>query len=594
MLDFRRDTLDYGRQLNPPPGYQLERAVCTTYSLDLLALLAIPVALFYRSNLDEGASGERMDILDAIQRSADKLVVYCQKGKIAVPHEAGKSLCFIEDCVREVLPADARTSFHPKVWVVSYSQPDGPTLFRVLIGSRNLTMDRSWDVAFFLEGHVTKDAQPANEPLIDLMKWLTARKDFAGSEAFIDQLRRADLVVEEPFRDFAFHPMGIPGHRNPLLTAQFTDLLVISPFVDVRALRTLCEVSSGKRWLFSRREELDRMPLSALSGFEAFAFSQRVEEGEADEELRESGKDVPLQQQLHAKLFVGSESRGQVRWYLGSANSTGPALDRNQEMLVMLQGREAMLSPAEMAKELTGTASGLQVFEPYKRTSEGPNATVEFDYRPAVHALLLALDKGVLRAECMASEVNTGQFDILLRLAPALVMTKDITCTVAPLGYGSSEQLATGVDAIRFSGLGLFQLSPFLRWTLRKGTDKEVTFLTRMEVELPPDRKDAVFRSFVDTTDKFFQFIRFLLGEGESDIFFTQQGSRNGHGNGPARGGNTQYPLLEELMVAASRHPERLVAIESVVQRMQKSGHADLVPPDFLGIWEQFKPFAHG
>ena len=111
MLNFRNDTLDYGQQLNPPPGYQLERAVCTTYSLDLLSLLAIPVALFYRRNLDDGASTDRMDILDAIQRSADKLVVYCQKGKIAVPAEAGKSCASLRTaCGRCCLPMRAPPS----------------------------------------------------------------------------------------------------------------------------------------------------------------------------------------------------------------------------------------------------------------------------------------------------------------------------------------------------------------------------------------------------------------------------------------------------------------------------------------------------
>jgi hypothetical protein len=594
MLNFRSNTLDYGQQLNPPPGYQLERAVCTTYSLDLLALLAIPVALFYRRNLDEGASAERMDILDAIQRSADKLVVYCQKGKISVPHDAGKSLCFIEDCVREVLPADARTSFHPKLWVMSYTRPGAPTLFRVLIGSRNLTMDRSWDVAFYLEGLVGPQEQAANGPIVDQLNWLVAQKDFPGSSAFMEQLRRAEFQVDEPFRAFAFQPMGIPGHTNPLLEARFGDLLVVSPFVDVQALRILKGNSSGHRWLFSRREELDKIPLSVLEGFQPYTFSQRVEEGEEDEELRESGQDVPMQQQLHAKLFVGTLPRGLFRWYLGSANSTSPALDRNQELLVMLEGREAVLAPVELAQELTGAQSGLQVFEPYTRSNEEPTKSEEMDLRSVVHPLLRALDDGVLTAECVALSERPGLFAIVLRFTPLLSVPPDITITCAPLGHAFDEKSVKDADELRYEDMALFHLSPFLRWTVRHAQGTELTFLTRMDITLPADRRDAVFRSFVDTTDKFFQFIRFLLGEGEADIVFTQQLLQKGKGLGTGGTESTLYPLLEELMVAASRHPERLTSIDQVMQRLHRSGAGDLIPPDFLKVWEQFKPFAHG
>jgi hypothetical protein len=47
MLDCRRDHLDYGEMLKPPHGYILERAIASTYSLDLNALLSVPVALVF-------------------------------------------------------------------------------------------------------------------------------------------------------------------------------------------------------------------------------------------------------------------------------------------------------------------------------------------------------------------------------------------------------------------------------------------------------------------------------------------------------------------------------------------------------------------
>ncbi len=45
--DSNRDRTDYGGILMPPDGYRLDRAVGTTYSLDLEALTAVAICLDY-------------------------------------------------------------------------------------------------------------------------------------------------------------------------------------------------------------------------------------------------------------------------------------------------------------------------------------------------------------------------------------------------------------------------------------------------------------------------------------------------------------------------------------------------------------------
>lgn len=45
--DSNRDRTDYSGILMPPDGYRLDRAVGTTYSLDLEALTAVRYALDY-------------------------------------------------------------------------------------------------------------------------------------------------------------------------------------------------------------------------------------------------------------------------------------------------------------------------------------------------------------------------------------------------------------------------------------------------------------------------------------------------------------------------------------------------------------------
>lgn len=81
MLDYKKNRLDYGRLLNPPEGFRLERAVATTYSLDLVTLLSIPVALYYQKNLDGKITEDRMDIFDAIQKVQIQLQYTAKKVK---------------------------------------------------------------------------------------------------------------------------------------------------------------------------------------------------------------------------------------------------------------------------------------------------------------------------------------------------------------------------------------------------------------------------------------------------------------------------------------------------------------------------------
>jgi hypothetical protein len=92
MLNPKKNRMDYGEQLIPPEeGYDLDYAVGTTYSLDLEAIMVLPVALFYSRLLDCSPDQLHYDVLDAITRSAEKIRVFCQKGKIKTPKKYGAS-----------------------------------------------------------------------------------------------------------------------------------------------------------------------------------------------------------------------------------------------------------------------------------------------------------------------------------------------------------------------------------------------------------------------------------------------------------------------------------------------------------------------
>jgi hypothetical protein len=87
MLNPASSRCDYGHLLRPPPpdetggvAYELDAAIATTYSLDLNALLVLPVSLVLGNTLEGDLAGEKIALLDAISQLGGKLKVFYQRG----------------------------------------------------------------------------------------------------------------------------------------------------------------------------------------------------------------------------------------------------------------------------------------------------------------------------------------------------------------------------------------------------------------------------------------------------------------------------------------------------------------------------------
>ena len=105
MLHPKYNRIDYGEQLNPPDGYELSYAVGTSYSLDLEALMILPVALFYAQKLDGNPDVLRYDMLDAITKATDKITVFYQNGQLKVPQKYHYLMAYWENGIQPVTMA---------------------------------------------------------------------------------------------------------------------------------------------------------------------------------------------------------------------------------------------------------------------------------------------------------------------------------------------------------------------------------------------------------------------------------------------------------------------------------------------------------
>jgi len=244
MLDCKHNRLDYGELLCPPAGYRLDQAVAATYSADLGTLLSIPVALVYAQTLEGDLSGTRLQLLQAIRQFAGQVKIYHQKGQLHVPTKLNWLHAWLEDALVPLLPENAFTSFHPKVWVIRYvgkvEEESKPVCWRVLVLSRNLTSDRSWDLAVSLEGFPGKTSKPANAPLVDFLRWLNEQNPFQGATEFLDELSRVAFETPPPFEKHLFHPSGIAGYgKAPFADIEAKRALVMSPFLHPDTLRQI-------------------------------------------------------------------------------------------------------------------------------------------------------------------------------------------------------------------------------------------------------------------------------------------------------------------------------------------------------------------
>src|SRR5688572_27321149 len=111
--------------LRPPDEFELDFGIATTFTLDLLSLLTAPLGFsFFELEGDATEAAGKLDpllLLQTIRRYAERLAVFCQAGRIAVPRKQQLLFAHLEESVVEVTASSPDGVFHPKVWVLRYT-----------------------------------------------------------------------------------------------------------------------------------------------------------------------------------------------------------------------------------------------------------------------------------------------------------------------------------------------------------------------------------------------------------------------------------------------------------------------------------------
>jgi hypothetical protein len=481
--------------LRPPDGYEFQSAIATTCALDLAALLEAAAVL----------GGEAFDaapsaLLEGALRVGEHLHVFCQSGAVRVPPPGGALWSVLEG---SVIAARAPKGglFHPKLWILRFQCPDpqAPIAYRVVVGSRNLTLERGWDLAVALEGEVGvgRSVVPVNHPLADLVAALPSLATerippVLGGRigTYSEELRRVRFRMPGGVDSIAFRYLGV-GDGAWHLPGSLPRLLVVSPFVSERALRRLAGSAEETLLVTSARA------LASTSAAVRSRFARLLTLGEADPSGQaERVEEAPL----HARLYVADDGRNGRVW-IGSANATDGAYGGNVEVLLELVGKRAVLG----VDAFLSSGGPLQLTARLRDAPPVDVAEVDElgdtlrDRIASAHDMLLGVG---LHA---AVEGGPDGWTLELRADPRdpLELERGVEVRCRPLALPPERAIcvdlraaARGEGLARFDGLAVEELSSFFVFEVtarasERGAEHAFVRALRLEAA-PPQRAAAI------------------------------------------------------------------------------------------------------
>src|SRR5690554_6027589 len=194
MLDPNARSI-YTAALSPPPGYAFGEAIATTYSLDPAFMLEAPVHLAFMAATSQGEKDPLL-VVNAIRRYVDNITVYAQRGRVQVPPGGQPSPLYgyLEEMLVEVT-APAGGVFHPKLWLIRFVNPAGIPAYRLVVLTRNMTTDRSWDLSLRLEGAPGSTIAATSQPLAHFIRSLPRNATTPLAPARAEQTSRLAAEV---------------------------------------------------------------------------------------------------------------------------------------------------------------------------------------------------------------------------------------------------------------------------------------------------------------------------------------------------------------------------------------------------------------
>lgn len=597
MLKPTSNRLDYGILLQPPAGYEVSEAIGTTYSLDLDALVGMCIALGLSGSIDSKLMKNPVYLLEAFRKTAGKVTLFCEAGQIKVPSNLSSLCMLLEKMIFQVaLKKSAKMnrapSFHPKFWLIKYANQNHDLLYRAVVLSRNLTFDRSWDVAAVLDGKPGGDNAEGSQPISDFLKYLS--QYITGNDTNSKAKRKSIMALSKEltsvsfelnnksFRDFEFIPEGIKYDASNtfsikntrLFTDTFHEVVIISPFLSTDVIRDFngrnTNIENPSCTLITRKAALDKLKPEHASRFKCYTLKDQIVDGE--DIISDTDAIPSLKQDLHAKVFL-FRKYSESDLYLGSLNATHSAMNGNVEMTLRLGSTNRYLNASKLLDDLFGTSEKENPFEETELSS-APKL-VDQDELDTLQKKIKDLCR--VKASALVAE-RESKYNIHIDFE---TLSDVEGLKICPLFHKKPLTVEQKVD---FNSLNALQLSEFYIITA-SGVSQSIERIVKIPTSgIPDDRDKEVIATIINNKQSFIEYVTFLLGDDyilsvlESDkVKVTGSGSAN----------DLSVPALYEKMLHTAAHaPEQLKEIEYMVRML---GDSDVIPEEFIDLYSTFK-----
>ncbi|WP_352397546.1 phospholipase D family protein [[Clostridium] aminophilum] len=593
-----KDRINYGEVLMPPVGYKLERAIGSTYSLDLETLTAVSIALGLIEDTDSELINNPISMLSALQKISDRIVVFCEAGQIKLPSKPNALCLTLEKMVVPVsVPFDKRINrypaFHPKTWLLEYSNEDGDKQYRFVVMSRNMTFDHSWDVACALDGDTSSDGEVSAEPIVEFFRFLRKQlnkdlinysRQYSDLSYMIKTIPQVSFHVENGFSECVIMPMGIGAGgydmaSNWLFTENFHELVVMSPFLTGSVIENFNDpgktLTGTTRTLITRRSELPKITGGKASNFDVYVMKDdiidgesSISDGEDEQSEQESGK-----QDIHAKIYV-RRKYSTTDLYLGSMNASYAAINSNVEMMLRLRTKNSVLNGEKflddiMGEDREGKKNPFELVIP-----EDMDSSEDTSLQDQVEQRI----KEICRVKMTARvESNDGRYDI--RVAADIDDEQD-GVVIRPLRSNKESVL---MPEMAFYSLDMLQLSEFYvaSVTIDDCTLERVIMIPTSGI---PEGRDAeIIKNVIKTRNQFIEYVAFILGDDYVQSFLENKKSSGGYGEWDQ---NSAMPAVYEKMLKTSiSDPDRLGEIQYITKAIEEE---EIIPPEFREMYSVF------
>lgn len=571
------------------PGYELEFAVGTTYSLDAEAFLAIALSFARLGDVSDADFQSPFRLLEGLRQANGRVAVFCNRGGLKPPTRMNPLYAMLDKSVFEI--SDDRkgkelANFHPKIWVIKERSLDNrsKSQIKLIVMSSNLTKDTSLDIAVSMIAPF--GVKPKNEllekhkPLKDYLLILAENANSDKRKRIRELVRDLDSMgpfeLDSHYEDYDLVPIHFGENLNALIEIDSElpaeKMAVVSPFVDADTLKWINGYHATKeKLLITRMDSLTPEIMDIYSGDnrEVWVMSQIAEQNDVQ----------PMN--LHAKMFFSwGPKPGGVYLWLGSANATRNGFSRNSEFLIRLKLKRGQNQFENFKAEFC---------DEKKQLCERINYLPEIEIQKGNNDLAISVRKNLIKKNNLTSEVVNVENDCFVIINA--IRAKDIPgkITFAPIQEPWNEVALTpetmqcrikiGTRS-HLSELYILKVEPF---------DNEME-LVRMVIKIPTkgipeDRDDQIFRSLIDTRDKFLNYVEMMITDRPHELAslmlsqiergtFTSTTEQNHHSNA----------IYESLLRIVATNPERLKDVQDIVSRLE----GNVVPTSFKQMCEVF------